>query len=280
MIVDLHTHLLRAETDFGPELRADLERCHIGLESWTYTEEEYLAGTAAAERVVVFGLSAAKTGWHGNNGRVADFVARHSDKYVFFTSVDPADPDYMDRLAHDHQVLGAKGVKVGPIYQGFHPCCKEYENIYAYCQRYGLPVISHMAATFSSGVPLDYARPIHMDQMASQFPGVKFVLAHLGHPWEGECIAAIRHQPNLYADLSALYYRPWQFYHAMMLVQEYDIFDKVLFGSDFPATTTASSLEGVRGLNQIVEGTSLPRVCMDKVEEILNRDSLSLLGIT
>jgi hypothetical protein len=34
---------------------------------------------------------------------------------------------------------------------------------------------------------------------------------------EGETIAVIRRHPHVFADLSALYYRPWQFYNSMRL---------------------------------------------------------------
>ena len=67
-----------------------------------------------------------------------------------------------------------------------------------------------------------------MDQVAIDFPDLKMVLAHLGHPWEGETIAVIRRNANVYADVSALYYRPWQFYNSMRLVTEYRADHKVL----------------------------------------------------
>ncbi len=170
-------------------------------------------------------------------------------------------------------------MKLGPVYQGVHPLDPRNYEIYRYCARHGLPIITHMATTFSSGVPLEYARPLHMDQVACDFPELRIVLAHLGHPWEAETIAVIRKQPNVYADVSALYYRPWQFYHAMRLLLEYRAEKKVLFGSDFPATTTADSLAGVRAVNAILANSGLPRVPETIVEEIIQRDSLALLGI-
>lgn len=279
MIVDLHTHLVNYQKEFGEHLRSDLSRCGIPQKSWDYTEEEYIKGTSVADYVVVFGLRALKTGWNVGNARVADFVARHKEKYIFFTSIDPTEESYMKQLEYDHKVLGCKGVKLGPIYQGVHPHDKRYYRIYEYCQQNNLPIITHMATTFSSCVPLEYARPILMDQVACDFPDLKIVMAHLGHPWEGECIAAIRHQPNLYADISALYYRPWQFYNSIRLVEEYGAFGKIFFGSDFPATTTASSIEGLRRINKIVDGTGLPPVSMAIIEEIIERNPLKILGI-
>ena len=105
------------------------------------------------------------------------------------------------------------------------------------------------------------------------------VLPHLGHPWEGETIAAIRKQPNLLADVSALYYRPWQFYSAMRLLIEYHAESKVLFGSDFPATTTSDSITGLRQVNAILAQSGLPGVPKEVIEGIIHRDALSLLGL-
>ena len=279
MIVDIHTHYLQYATDFKEPFFSDLKRCGILQQSWDYTERDYPLGTAEADRVIVFGLKGKKTGWEGNNSRVADFVNRHGKKYIFFTSIDPNEEDYMAQLERDYKELHCKGVKLGPIYQGIHPLDKKYYRIYEYCQQYGLPIITHMATTFSSGVPLEYARPLYMDKVACDFPKLKIVMAHMGHPWEAECIAAIRHQPNLYADISALYYRPWQFYNTMRLLEEYGAGNKVFFGSDFPATTTADSIKGLLGVNKIIEESNLPKVSDKLIQLILYSNPIKELEI-
>jgi predicted TIM-barrel fold metal-dependent hydrolase len=51
--------------------------------------------------------------------------------------------------------------------------------------------------------------PRLIDDVAIRFPDVKIVMAHLGHPWDGECIVTIRKHPNVYADCYALHYRPF-----------------------------------------------------------------------
>jgi predicted TIM-barrel fold metal-dependent hydrolase len=165
------------------------------------------------------------------------------------------------------------------VYQGVHPLDPRYYEIFGYCQKYGLPVLTHMATTFSSGTPLEYARPVHMDQVALDFPDLRIVLAHLGHPWEGETLAVIRRNANLYADISALYYRPWQFYNSMRLAEEYRVTGKILFGSDFPFTTTQGSLDGVRDLNGILAGSGLPRVSAELIEQLIQADALGALGL-
>ena len=104
-------------------------------------------------------------------------------------------------------------------------------------------------------------------------------MAHLGHPYEGECVAVARKHPNVYADISALHYRPFQLYQSLMLVQEYGIWSKLLFGTDFPFTTVDATVDGLRSLNQMLEGSSLPRLDVDEIESLIYRDSLTLLGL-
>jgi predicted TIM-barrel fold metal-dependent hydrolase len=138
-------------------------------------------------------------------------------------------------------------------------------------------VLFHMGTSFVRFGPLEFSRPILIDAVARRFPDLKIIVAHLGHPWEGETIAVIRKHPNVYADISALHYRPWQFYHSMALAQEYGTLHKLLFGSDYPFTTPAASIDGIRNLNRFCEGTPFPRISELALEEMIHRDSIRLL---
>ena len=279
MIVDIHTHVFRSDIDFGPKLLADLDRCSIDPKVWGDVAERHLETTVAADVAVVFGLQAAATGWEIPNEYVAAHVNRATDRLLFFASIDPAKPDYMEELEKCHQNLGAVGVKMAPLYQNVHPADPRCYEIYRYCVKHSLPILFHAGTSFVSGTPLDYSRPVHFDAVAVDFPDLRMILAHLGHPWEGETIAVIRRHANVYCDVSALYYRPWQFYNAMRLVVEYKAEKKVLFGSDFPFTTTASSVDGLRNLNHIIGNSGLPAVPADVIEGIIHRDTLALLGL-
>lgn len=278
MIVDVHTHFFRPELDFGPALQSDLARCGVNPAVWGDVGERHLETTREADVAVVFGLQAGATGWNIPNDAVAAHVRRAPDRLLFFTALDPLHPGVMEELEHSHQDLGAVGVKLAPLYQNVHPCDPRCREIYRYCQRHGLPVLFHAGTSFVGGTLLEYSRPVHFDAVAVEFPDLRMVLAHLGHPWEGETIAVIRRHANVFADLSALYYRPWQFYNSMRLLVEYRSEAKVLFGSDFPFTTTGSSLAGVRGLNGVIAQSGLPPVPEEVIEGIIHRDTLGLLG--
>ena len=126
---------------------------------------------------------------------------------------------------------------------------------------------------------LDWAHPRHMDRVATAFPDLKIVMAHMGHPWQVDCIVVIRKHPNVYADVSALFYRPWSQYNALRLATEWGVMHKLLFGSDYQVATAEETIEGLRRVNDILEGTKLPRVPVDEIEAIIHRDSLALLGL-
>jgi predicted TIM-barrel fold metal-dependent hydrolase len=118
-----------------------------------------------------------------------------------------------------------------------------------------------------------------MDEIAIQFPELRIVMAHLGHPWQADTFAVIRKHPHVYADVSAGFYRPWSFYHAMRLATEWNVLEKLLFGSDLPVATPRETIDGLRAVNAPTAGTGLPRVPEDRIEEIIMRDALSLLGL-
>ena len=196
-----------------------------------------------------------------------------------FLSVDPTQPGWRDELEEGHQNLGLRGIKLLSMYAGFSPDSAELDDLWRYATKHHLPVLLHTGTTFIDKAPLECTLPRLLDNVAIRFPEVRIILAHLSHPYEGECIAVIRKHRHVYADVSALHYRPFQLYHSLMLVQEYGVWSKLLFGSDYPFTTVDASIAGLRKLNQMVEGTNLPRLDMDQMEQMINRNSLDLLNL-
>jgi hypothetical protein len=178
-----------------------------------------------------------------------------------------------------HEELGLRGIKLMPMYAGFRPDDERLDPLWRYATEHRLPVLLHTGTTFVSQAPLECTLPRHLDRVAIRFPEVKIVMAHLGHPYEGECVAVIRKHPNVYADISGLHYRPFQFYHSLMLVQEYGVWHKLLFASDYPFTTVRATIEGLGSLNRMVDGTRLPRLDEQAIDAMIHRDSLPILGL-
>jgi predicted TIM-barrel fold metal-dependent hydrolase len=100
-------------------------------------------------------------------------------------------------------------------------------------------------------------------------------MAHVGHPWFEECIVIARKQPNVYADVSALHYRPWQYYNILITAEEYRTADKLYFGTDFPFANVEESIEGLLSINRLVRGSGLPTVSEETINGILHADPFS-----
>jgi predicted TIM-barrel fold metal-dependent hydrolase len=165
------------------------------------------------------------------------------------------------------------------MYAGFRPDESRLDPLWQYAQEHHLPVLLHTGTTFAAQAPLECTLPRHLDPVATRYPEVKIIMAHLSHPYEGECVAVARKHPNVYSDISALHYRPFQLYQSLMLVQEYGVWDKILFGSDYPFTTVNASIDGLRSLNDMLVGSALPRLSTDEIEALIHRDSLAILGL-
>jgi len=241
--------------------------------------EAFMEEMAPFEKVAVFGLKGKATGYWVPDEFVAAFVKRAPQKLVGFASCDPTQPGCREELEHSVEQLGLAGVKMGPIYAGFDPRDSRCDPVYSYCQERGLPVIFHTGTTFNHAARLEFGRPWLWDEVAIRYPELRMALAHVGHPFCEECLVVIRKHPHVYADIAALYYRPWQFYNLMIAAQEYRVTHKLLFGTDYPFAKTAESVAGVRNANHIIGESGLPRISETATEEILARDTFELLGI-
>jgi predicted TIM-barrel fold metal-dependent hydrolase len=280
MIIDVHSHTWRYPEHFKDDFVAQAVRAKAGGEvDLTVRYEDYRRAAPDDTRTIVFGGKARLSGLWVDDPYVANYVAAHTDTLIGFLSVDPTQDGWQDEMNVGHQELGLRGIKLLPMYAGFRPDDDLLDPLWIYAARHRLPVLLHTGTTFVSQAPLEFTLPRHLDRVAARWPEVKIIMAHLGHPYEGECVAVIRKHPNVYADLSALHYRPFQLFHSLMLVQEYGVWHKVLFGSDYPFTTVQASIDALRSLNRMVEGTALPRLDTQAIEALIHRDSLRLLGL-
>lgn len=281
MIVDIHSHVWEDPAHFTAEFRRQAARARAGVDvDLTVSYEAYRASAPADVKTIVFGGKARLSGIWVDDDYVARQVAAHPETLIGFLSLDPTQPDWQREMEFGHQQLGLRGIKLMPMYAGFRPDDPRLTPLWQYVSRHGLPVLLHTGTTFIAQAPLECTLPRHLDAVAIRFPEARIIMAHLGHPYEGECVVTIRKHPHVYADLSALHYRPFQLYHSLMLVQEYGVWNKVIFGTDYPFTTVDASIAGLRRLNDLTRGTGLPRLNEDALEALIHRDSLGILNLT
>jgi predicted TIM-barrel fold metal-dependent hydrolase len=280
MIIDVHSHAWQYPLHFDDDFRRQARRARAGVEvDLTVRYEDYRDASPPGTRTIVFGGKARLSGLWVDDRYVADYVGLHPESLIGFLSVDPTRDGWQGEMERGHRELGLRGIKLLPMYAGFRPDDPRLDPLWRYASRYRLPVLLHTGTTFISQAPLECTLPRHLDAVAIRFPDVKIIMAHLGHPYENECVVTVRKHPNVYADVSALHYRPFQLYHSLMLVQEYGVWDKLLFGSDYPFTTVNASIDGLRRLNAMTQGTGLPKLSEQAVESLIGRDALGILGL-
>ncbi len=231
------------------------------------------AAMKGVDRAIIFSLRYGDlAGIDGADEVTARAVRKYPEKFVGFAAVDPRRADYMDLLHRGIEDLGLNGVKFGPIYNGVSLLDPRMEPVYRFCVQRNLPLTMHMGTTFAENAPVELGRPMAVDEVAQRHPDLKMVMAHMAHPWSDECIVIARKRDNVYCEVSALFYRPWQFWNILISAQEYRITErnKVFWGTDFPFSRVEEFIEGLLRVNHLVEGTALPRVSAETIERVLH----------
>ncbi|MBM3200172.1 amidohydrolase [Candidatus Woesearchaeota archaeon] len=132
-----------------------------------------------------------------------------------------------------------KAFKIFPGYFYFYPHDKVYHHVYRLAEKHGLPVIIHSGITFKKNALMKYAHPMHVDDAATLFPNVKFIMAHLGNPWMETAKAVMYKNDNVYADLSGLfegsgYAEKEDVKDEILKLTKWVGYDRLLYGSDWP----------------------------------------------
>lgn len=289
--IDVHTHLpkyrSRSESDEENEKREKdyrrlmrigrpeglLPSIDVDLTSW----DGHYKAMEAVDQAIVFGIATPSDETNVNDD-VAEYASQHPNKIIGFMSVDPNDSKCVEEMRRATD-LGLKGLKLGPIYQNFHPHSEKAARILRQADRLGLPVMFHQATAPANDQLLDVVDPLLLEKLAVSYPDLKIIYAHMGHPWWRETVVTIRRHPNMFADISAMFYKPWDYYNALRFAYEWGQMDKLLLGSDFPIATPKETIERTLEINEMLSGTRLPTIPQDDIEAIVNRNALGLLGI-
>ena len=258
----------------------------------TNSIDDYLRDMSPVDKTFLFGIAPRPwkpgervlrtVGWPGglNHNDVAAEVAKKAPgKVIPFMSLHPLDPNVNEEYDRCTGDLKLRGIKLGPNYQDFDPVGQAAFRLYARLEADGLPIVFHMGTSPMREAPLRYAHPLVVDQIAMAFPNLRIVMAHLGHPWQNDCLSVVRKHPNVWADVSAQFYRPWSFWNGMRLFYEWGVTQKILFASDWPVTKPQDNIDHLRGLEKFAKDHHLPVIPPAEIEGIIERDALDCLGM-
>jgi uncharacterized protein len=178
-----------------------------------------------------------------SNDSVLEFASRNADIMIPFVSVDPTRGPLAISEAKRLLATGlVRGFKLHPPIQGFFPNDRIAYPLYKVIEEAGVPVVFHTGHSgIGTGMPggggirLKYGNPLHIDDVAVDFPEMKIIMAHPSFPWQDEAISICLHKSQVYIDLSGWspkYFAPNLIQYANSLLKT-----KVLFGSDYPLIT-------------------------------------------
>ncbi len=148
-----------------------------------------------------------------------------------------------------------KGLKLYPGYEPFYPHDSRLRVVYDLAEEFDVPVMIHSGDTYSPKGKLKYSHPLEIDEVAVDFPNVKFVICHLGNPWLTDCMEVVYKNANVYADISGLVLGSFtEVFEEYMADEIKDVIiyagdpSRFLFGTDWPICSMQSYVQFVNQL--------------------------------
>lgn len=148
-----------------------------------------------------------------------------------------------------------KALKLYPGYEPFYPADPKLAPAYELAAEFDVPVMIHSGDTYSPRGKVKYSHPLNVDDVAVDFPKVKFLICHLGNPWFRDCMEVVYKNDNVYTDMSGLTLGNFSDrFEAYMRQQLKEMLlwgvnpKKVLYGTDWPLVTMESYLQFVEEL--------------------------------
>jgi predicted TIM-barrel fold metal-dependent hydrolase len=154
-------------------------------------------------------------------------MAEHGDRLSLFAGVDPSLPDAPAQLEAYIAAGGVSGIKIHPALAGPDPTDDRMYELVQVAYKHELPVQIHTGSFPFEAIRHDDDASI-LKPVIQAFPGVTFVLAHIGWNQHRTVLHLAHDHPNVCVESS------WQ--PPTVIRQAVDILgaERVLFGSDFP----------------------------------------------
>ena len=138
------------------------------------------------------------------------------------------------------------GIKLYPGYHYFYIYDDMLAPVYELAAQYKKPVAVHTGLTATEKALLKYAHPNVMDEAATKFRAVHFVMCHFGEPYFTDAVAVMEKNPNVSADLSGMLAGKIQDFELFCTRKKFYIeqlhgwlaylnaYDRLMFGTDWP----------------------------------------------
>ncbi len=207
------------------------------------------------------------------NDAVFRACAGHLGRFIPYVTVNPgADDDMASVVDREVRERGARGVNLQPFAYRLRCNDKRFYPLYAKCRELGVPVTVHCSVNFSSDRSIDFGRPIYLDEVACDFPGLTLVANHGGWPWVNELVAIAWKHPTVYVEIGAISPRyiakPGTGWEPLLVYGQSLLQDRVLWATDCMLPFERS----------LAEARDLP-IKPEALEKWLGTNAARLLGV-
>lgn len=239
MIIDCHTHLGRNE--------------HVNANAKQLLES---MDSAKIDKALVFACDFNDC----PNNHLTSEISGHRDRLLAVAAVHPFKWKKMSdiereatRLADLYQAGDITAVKFYTGYDHYYPNDHVIEFYLAELESVNCPMIFHMGDCLNSvkHAKLKYAHPLHIDDIAVDYPGSNFIIAHMAYPWHRDAAEVCYKNKNVFADISGFVYgdfdTPDKVKFQNVLNEFLDIADsdRLLFGTDWPISKQRPYIEAL-----------------------------------
>jgi predicted TIM-barrel fold metal-dependent hydrolase len=205
------------------------------------------------------------------NAWLSDTI-KGNDRLLGFGTVDVRREDVADQVKRLHD-LGMKGLKMHPNAQAFSILSPKIFNVYRAAERLGMFITFHTGVHHSR---MKQSRVIDFDEIAWEFPNLKFSMEHVGgYHFFPEALAVLfNHVPppwetgesNVFAGLASVFtthqLRFWHLSRERLLELVAQVgADQLIFGLDFPYNQERETLMGI----ETIQSLGLSDADVDKV---------------
>ncbi|MEP7105600.1 MAG: amidohydrolase family protein [Chloroflexota bacterium] len=279
-VIDFRVTLPVEEYESGPVGEAgDSE--YLGNYNRVYTRErgaESIDAMVAAMDAAGVELAVMQAEWgFGDYRKMNDAVfrayARHPGRFIPYVTVNPGtDDDLAAAVEREVRERGARGVNLQPFAYRLRCNDKRFYALYAKCRELAIPVTVHCSVNFSSDRSIDFGRPIYLDEVACDSPGLTLVANHGGWPWVTELVAIAWKHPTVYIEIGAISPRyiakPGTGWEPLLVYGQSLIQDRVLWATDCMLPFERS----------LAEARELP-IKPEALEKWLGTNAARLLGV-
>lgn len=250
---------------------------HINCPSSDIDTKEYQEACRKVDSSIV--LAAGRDNGFQAGKELSGYIANHA-KLTGFATINPAREAVTAAAVKEATVeLGLNGVVLYCSAGKFHPTHSRAMRLYEALVELKLPVFFHNVSTFNADSVMAFAQPHLLDEVAREFPSLKMVIGMMGQPFVEQTVCILSKHVNVYGDLTISPFRKWEVYNTVVRAYEAGVMDKLLFGSGYPIARPDACIETLLGFNMLLANTNLPAVPREEIRGVIERDTLSILGI-